>query len=111
MKIEITKELVAQYCNIIGDDNPIHNLDNTIKYGQPVAPGILVTALITRNPKPYWALAKLNVRYHDAVYIGDIVEISHKIIKEKSKVCVNEITISVGTSIKQVIEMTTIKLT
>ena len=49
MKIEITPELVEQYCNLIGDDNPIHDPDNTVKYGQPVAPGILVTALITRQ--------------------------------------------------------------
>ena len=74
MKIKITPELVKEYCAVIGDNNPIHDDDNTVKYGHPVAPGILVTAMITRNPKPYWALAKLNVRYHNAVYVGDTIE-------------------------------------
>ena len=110
MKIEITPDLVKKYCDIIEDTNPIHHEEDTIKYGDPVAPGILVTAMITRNPKPYWALAKLNVRYHNAVYIGDTIEIKHHVLKEKSKICVNHITISVGDSVKQTIEMTTIKL-
>ena len=110
MKIEITPDLVKRYCVVIEDTNPIHHEEDTIKYGDPVAPGILVTAMITRNPKPYWALAKLNVRYHNAVYIGDTIDIKHHVLKEKSRVCVNHITISVGDSVKQTIEMTTIKL-
>ena len=111
MKIEVTPEMVSKYCDVIGDNNPIHDPDNTVKYGQPVAPGILVTALITRNPKPYWALGKLNVRYHDAVYIGDTIEITHKTLREKKSVVVNEIYIHVGDSLKQTIEMTTVKIT
>ena len=111
MKIKITPELVKEYCAVIGDNNPIHDDNNTVRYGHPVAPGILVTAMITRNPKPYWALAKLNVRYHDAVYVGDTIEISNKILKDKLKVCVAEILIHVNDELKQTIEMTTIKLT
>ena len=48
MKITITPELVKKYCDVIGDDNPIHSEDTS--YGKPVAPGILVTAMISRNP-------------------------------------------------------------
>ena len=110
MKIEITPDLVKKYCDIIEDTNPIHHEEDTIKYGDPVAPGILVTSMITRNPKDYLALAKLNVRYHNAVYIGDTIDIKHHVLKEKSKICVNHITIPVGYSVKQTIEMTTIKL-
>ena len=42
--IKITPELVKQYCEAIGDDNPIHLEENEL--GRAVAPGIHVTAMI-----------------------------------------------------------------
>ena len=80
--IKITPELVKQYCQAIGDSNPIHTEDNEL--GKAIAPGILVTAMISRDPEPYWALAKLNVKYVDAVYVGDTITLDDKIIKAKA---------------------------
>jgi len=109
MKITITPELVKKYCDVIGDDNPIHSEDTS--YGKPVAPGILVTAMISRNPEPYWALAKMNVKYNDAVYVGDTVTLESKILKLKPRICMAETTISVDGVVKQTIELTTVKVT
>ncbi len=106
--IKITPELVKQYCESIGDDNPIHLEENEL--GRAVAPGILVTAMISRNPEPYWALAKLNVKYVDAVYVGDTVTLDDKIIKAKARICQAETVISVDGVVKQTIEMTLVKV-
>ena len=106
--IKITPELVKQYCQAIGDSNPIHTEDNDL--GKAIAPGILVTAMISRNPEPYWALAKLNVKYVDAVYVGDTITLDDKIIKAKARICQAETVISVDGIVKQTIEMTLVKV-
>lgn len=107
--IKITPELVEQYCQAVGDDNPIHHQDNNA-YGKPIAPGILVTAMISRNPEPNWALAKLNVKYNDAVFVGDTITLESKMLKQRPKICMATTTISVDGIVKQTIEMTLVKV-
>lgn len=106
--ITITPELVKKYCEAVGDDNPIHTEDNS--YGKPIAPGILVTAMISRSPEPYWALAKLNVKYVDAVYVGDTITLDSTVLKQRAKICIAETSISVDGVVKQTIEMTLVKV-
>ena len=111
MQIKITPEMVSQFCGMIGCENPIHFKSDTIKYGHPIAPGILVTALISHNSPAYSVLAKLNAKYKDAVYVGDTVDIKKTVIKEKLNVCTNQFDILVNGKVKQIIEMTFIKAT
>jgi len=109
MNITITPELVKKYCEAVGDNNPLHEADNNV-YGKPIAPGILVTAMISRNPEPNWALAKLNVKYVDTVFVGDTVTLDSKILRAKPKLVMAEISISVNGKVKQIIETTLVKV-
>ena len=53
----------------------------------------------------------MNVKYNDAVYVGDTVTLESKILKLKSRICMAETTISVDGVVKQTIELTTVKVT
>lgn len=109
MKIEITPTMVEQYCELIGDNNPLHKFPIEGYSNQPIAPGLLVTALMTRDPEPNWAVVKLNIKYLEPVFIGDTIEITSRILKQKSKICIREVTINVGNFVKQIIEVTAVK--
>lgn len=108
----LTRELVDKWISITGDDNPIHKEDSTLKYGKPVVPGFLVTSFITHQPMtPNWAVAKINVKYHDAVFIDDTINAKYEVIKERpGKLRVTYIEIYVGTVLKQSAEITTVAL-
>jgi len=108
---DITRELVDQWCALTGDNNPIHrDVEEVIKYGKPVAPGFLITSLITHNPEPNWAVAKMNIKFSEPVYVGDTINIRYKVLKERSKLKVVLVEFYVEYNLKQSIEMTTVRL-
>ena len=108
---EMSRELVDQWCSLTGDDNPIHqDSDDIVRYEKPVVPGFLITSLITHEPEPNWAVAKMNVKYHRPVYVGDTIKVRYNILKERSKLKVIHAEFLVEDDLKQTIEMTTVRL-
>jgi len=108
---EMTRELVDQWCLVTGDDNPIHrDVEEVVKYGKPVVPGFLISSLVTHNPEPNWAVARMNIKFCEPVYVGDTIHVKYKMLKERSKLKVVLVNFFVKDDLKQSIEMTTVKL-
>lgn len=107
-----TEEMVRMFIEISGDDNPIHDPDNSDikKYGKPVVPGFMVAAAISQRPPKNWVVVKVNIKMSGAVFVGDTVKVKRVIEKERGKLRQYVGTISIGDEIKQSIEFTTIKL-
>jgi acyl dehydratase len=101
---KITEEMVKLWCEMFDDDNPIHSIEN------PISPGVLVTALVTNKPRPNWALAELNTRYHNPVWVGETVTLTWSTPVDRSKITKFDIQISVGSRLCQTIKMTIIRL-
>jgi hypothetical protein len=81
-KVKLTQDFVEKYCDLINDTNFIHKSE----YNRPVVPGMLTTALIFEKPGDFWRLAKMDIRYSDAVYIDTEIEYVYNLLVEKNKI-------------------------
>jgi acyl dehydratase len=91
--ITITKEIVQNFANLIGDYNPVHLDDEYArksKFGKPIVHGMLLASffskiIATKYPGEGSIYVSQNIRFIKPCFVGDSITIKINLISIKDK--------------------------
>lgn len=75
--IKLTRELVNSYCELIGDDNPIH------KEPHNIVPGMLISSLFTQKPKENVIIRSIEIKFSKPIFINETIDIKESCTNSK----------------------------